>query len=503
MATSRFADPARRLLLPAAVVLCLLTPGTAAQTPQDEENARLRLNSGRLFLNSQNYAEALKDFEAILQNYPNSAVADDALLEIAIHQFNVAREPREFAVAGARVKELLSKYPGSDAAAMAHIMDGRITLALSHGADQVSAALASFERVPRLFPGSDAVPVSMYYAGEASRISGRRDDALQRFNLLATTFPSSPWTARALLGSGLSLAAAGLSARAMEQFQVVRTKFPNAAEATTAINLNTILYRLHVRSPSQPAFQVTERTIGSASARLRDVTALAIDPDGNVLVAMKTGVGVFGPKGAQVRVVSALEPRGVFFDRFLRLTTAQETGLRDAAGKPVSLDLPMVDARPRQLKIEAAAMTPTGEYLVADRETKSIVRFSADRAFVGDFATRIDARRLVVSDLGTVAALDGDSKSVALYSRDGKPVGRIAERTTDYRLREPADIALDRFGHVYVLDRTALHVFSPDGAALLVSFALPERTEAAALALDAAGRLYVFDARTDTVQIYR
>ncbi len=502
MSTSSFAEVRRRTAL-VAVAACLCTLAAAAQSPQDEENARRRLNSGRLFLNSQNYSEALKDFEAILQSYPNSSVADDALLEIATYQFNVARDPAGFAAADARVKDLLSKYPAADATAMALILDGRIKLATGHGPDQVNAAMASFERVPRLFQGSEAVPESMYFAGEAARMGGRRDDALERFNLLSTTFPSSRWTAQALLGAALSLAAAGQPARAMEQLQLVRNKFPSAPEATSALNLNTILYRLYVRVPAQPAFQVTERSIAGPTGKLRDVTALAVDPQSNVVVSMKTGVAVFGPKGAQVRTISALEPRSVFFDRFGHLVTVQEAGLRDETGRPVPLDAPVVEGRPRQFKLEAAVMTAAGDYVLADRSTKSLVRFTADRQFAGDFATRIDARRLVVSDLGVVAALDGDTKSVALYGRDGRPAGRIAERTTAYRLRDPADIAFDRFGHIYVLDRTALFVFSPDGANLLTTFALPERVEAASLALDPAGRVYVLDGRSDTVQVYR
>jgi len=503
MTTSSFAEFRSRSWVIGVVTSCLIGLGTVAQSPQDEENARLRLNSGRLFLNSQNYSEALKDFEAILQSYPNSSVADDALLEIATHQFNVAREPKDFVAANARVKDLLGKYPAADATAMALVLDGRITLAMGHTPDQVNAAIASFDRVPRLFQGSEAVPVSMFFAGEAARLGGRREDALDRFNLLATTFPVSRWTAQALLGSALSLAASGQPARAMEQLQLVRNKFPSAPEATAALNLNTILYRLYVRVPAQPAFQVTERTIGGPTGKLRDVTALAVDAQSNVVVAMKTGVAVLGPKGVPVRAVSVIEPKAVFFDRFGRLTTVQEPGLRDEAGKPVVLDLPVVEGRQRQLKLEAAVMTGSGEYLLADRSTKSIVRFTAERQFAGDFATRVDARRLVVSDLGIVAALDADTKSVALYGRDGRSAGRIVERTTAYRLRDPADIAFDRFGHVYVLDRAAVLVFSPDGANLLTTYALPERVEAAALAIDAAGRLHVLDARSDTVQIYR
>src|SRR5829696_7062631 len=87
----------------------------------NEDLARRTLESGRAFLRAQNYGEAIKDFEAVLQRYPTSTVADDALLELATYQLDVQRDP---AAAQARAKELQSKYPGSDSAPMALVLEG-------------------------------------------------------------------------------------------------------------------------------------------------------------------------------------------------------------------------------------------------------------------------------------------------------------------------------------------------------------------------------------------
>jgi hypothetical protein len=70
------------------------------------------------------------------------------------------------------------------------------------------------------------------------------------------------------------------------------------------------------------------------------------------------------------------------------------------------------------------------------------------------------------------------------------------------------DVAFDRLGHIYVLDRAAVLVFALPGPKLLSTFSVPERTPGAftnaeALALDSAARLYVFDGRSDSVQVYR
>jgi len=311
----------RAALLAVAVAMSVLP--LRAQT--SEELARRTLESGRAFLEARNYGEAVKDFEAVLQRYPTSAVADDALLELATYQFEVQRD---LPAAQARLKELQSKYSSSDSAAMALVLEGRISLASGRTPARVDEAIASFDRVARLFPGSGAVPAAMYYAGEAARLGGRRADAIDRFSRLATQFPGSPWTSNALLGSAVSMTRAGQALRAMEQLQRIRTRFPRSREAAIALDLNTVLYRLYLRAPAQPAYQFSGRTIPAAPGKLRDVSDIAVDNDNTLLVASKTGVLGYGAKGNQTTSVAAPEPRALTFDRLGKFITVHEAGLR-------------------------------------------------------------------------------------------------------------------------------------------------------------------------------
>jgi TolA-binding protein len=493
-----------RVTLVLSLLLVSLTPlGVRAQTP--EEFARRRLESGRAFMKAQNYAEALKDFDALLQSYPTSALADDALLEVATYHLDVARDA---AAADLKVKEILKTYPASDSAAMALVLAGQIALASTRDADAVTTALASFDRVPRLFPGSEAVPAAMYMAGEAARIGGRRDEAIRRLGQVSTQFPRSPWAARALLGSALSLVRTGQPGRAMEQLQRVRSQFPGTAAAANALDWNTVLYRLYIRAPAQPAFSFSGRTVAGPAGKLKDVVDVAIDGSGNVVVASERSVDLYGLKPAALKSFAAVEPRAIAFDRLGGLLTVHETGVRTTAGTPVTLTPPIVEGKPQEMKLTDLAVTASGEYLAADRETKAVMRFSATGAYAGDYAKQIEARRLAISDLDEVAVLDGSTKSIVLLARDGKVAKQIPARGSNYQLRNPEDVAFDRFGHLYVLDRSAVLVFSPDGSRLLTTFAAAEKSadaigEGKAFALDGAGRMYVFDGRADTVKVYR
>ena len=496
-------SPDRSTAVLLVVTLAIAAMPVRAQT--NEELARRTLDSGRAFLQARSYGEAVKDFEAVLQRYPASAVADDALLELATYQFEVQRD---FPAAQARLKELQSKYSTSDSAAMALVLEGRITMASGRTPALVDEAIASFDRVARLFPGSGAVPAAMYYAGEAARIGGRRADAIDRFNRLATQFPGSPWTANALLGSAVSMTRGGQAARAMELLQRIRTRFPRSREAVVALDLNTVLYRLYLRVPAQqPAFQFSGRTIPAAPGKLRDVADIALDAENTLLVASKTGVMGYGTKGNQTTSVAAPEPRALAFDRLGRFMTVHEAGIRREGRTPVALSLPAVEGRVPEPKVRAAVMTATGELLVADEEAKAILRFDDGGRYLGEFAKQEKVRRMAINELDEVAVLT-DAKTVVLFARDGRILKQLAERGTDYQLRNPVAVAFDAFGHIYVQDRAALLVFSPEGGRLLTTFTVPEKapggmTNAEALALDTAGRLYVFDSRTDAVQVYR
>jgi DNA-binding beta-propeller fold protein YncE len=93
--------------------------------------------------------------------------------------------------------------------------------------------------------------------------------------------------------------------------------------------------------------------------------------------------------------------------------------------------------------------------------------------------------------------------------RDGKTLGRIPAKGTGYEIDEPVDMTFDTLGHVYVLDRGtgSVLVFGAKNR-FLTRITIPERnpgsfTRPAALAVDATGRLYIFDERSKRIQVYQ
>lgn len=491
-------------------MVCVAGLSLDAQSPPSPEDvARRQYASGLEFLRAGKSAEALKDFQTVVESYPASSVADDALLAIARYQLEATRDP---AAAQITAESVLKKFPASDSVAMAYVIAGQALVEQGLTQPNVDAALASFERVPRLFPGTPAVAPAVFAAGETLRRLNRCDEALRHLSRIALEYPRSAWAARSKLAGAMCLVARNRVPDAITALYAVTALFPDSDSARTARDRGTILYRLHVRPPREPAFVASDRSIGSG-ARVRDVAALTIGPDATLFVAGRTGVLAYRPDTP--RALMAGDMRGLALDRRSRIVAAQRALLvQQAAGSTTSatpllltLTVPRSDGPARTLTdLSAVAVLSTGERLVADREGRTVYKFTETGKFVAPFAA-VRAGRIAISPTDAVAVLDRDTKTISLFDGKGRAAGKIAARGTGYELTAPADLAFDAFGHLYVLDRTGVVVFAPEGQTPLVTFADPPRADgglrnATALAIDPAGRLYIYDAGAERIVVY-
>jgi outer membrane protein assembly factor BamD (BamD/ComL family) len=485
-------------------LVCLAGEAALSAQANVEDQARRQLESGREFYRAGRFAEAIKDFETVAEGYPTSSVADDALLAVADYQLEVARDPIS---ARTTADTLIKKYATADSAPMGYVIIGRATLEIDQTPAGLDSALASFDRVPRLFPKSDAMAPALYYGAEVDRRADRASSALDRLQRVALEFPRSVWAARSGLLESRLLVAAGQPTEALRALQRVIRRFPSSEEAVTARAWNTILYRVYLRASPGPAFTASGKTIAGPSGRLRDVEAMALAPDGKLAVATRNGILVLDDTGAITRQAPSSEPRQLQVDWHNRLTIVQRSVVlreTDSGMQRVALTA-ATSGGPRLLQdISAGALLSNGDLVVADRDLRAAYRFNPSGQFVAVFAPgRIN--RIALSGNDHVAMLDGDSRGVAIGDRSGKVLIRIPARGTGYELAAPVDLAFDVFEHLYVLERTQVRIFGADGK-LLATFAPDQASgfrSGAALTLDPAGRLYIYDEATSRVVIFQ
>jgi TolA-binding protein/sugar lactone lactonase YvrE len=493
-----------RVGLLAVALVVARGPGMRAQN--DDEFARRQYDSGRAFMQNQRYAEGLKDFQAVVDSFPKTSVADDALLQMALHHLDVGRD---LDAARTTTDRLLKQYPDSDSAPMAYVIDGRLRIARGRATADVDAALASFERVSRLFPNSEAVAAARYFTGDTLQLARRSNEALDHLRRVTLEFPTSIWAARATLASAASFVESDRAATAFADLQRIRQRFPGSPEATAALNLNTILYRLYVR-PAPLRYQFTGKYVGAETARFRDVVGVAVDSTGRILLGQREGISVFDPTGKLITTLGAREPSAFLLAGSDRVVVVQRDTLYADGVPPVAVTIPASAGRNarRVEEIPSAVALSNGDRLIADRSGRAVIRIRASGEYVGTFAS-INARRLAVNRLDDVAMIDDNSKGVTVADRDGKTLSTIPAKGTGYLFDDPADIAFDAFGHLYVLDagRPTVYVFGPKNR--LIATVAPSAKEQVALqrpralALDAAGRMYVYDDRSQRIQVFQ
>ena len=123
--------------------------------------------------------------------------------------------------------------------------------------------------------------------------------------------------------------------QAFARLQRVRQQFPNTPEAATALQYSTILYRLYIRPPAQPAYAFSGRFIGAEGSRFGDVLGVTVDETGRILLGHKQGVSIFDEQGdalRQVGVYRAPHAHSVAVDP---RTHRVYLPLQDVDGKPV------------------------------------------------------------------------------------------------------------------------------------------------------------------------
>ena len=485
------------------VVLLLAALGvtTSAQQANNEEFARRQYESGLAFMANAQYAEGLKDLQAVVDTFATTSVADNALLRIAQYQLETLHD---FDTAKVTIDRLLKQFADSDSAPMAYVITGRLALARGRSAAEINAALASFERVSRLYPGSDAVPAAGFYSGEALRVSRRLTEALDRYRRVAMEYPRSPWAARSSLAAGFCLVQTDRAQSALQDIQWVRQQFPDTPIANEALGLNTIIYRLYLKAPAQPAYTFSNRTIGGDKADYREVMGVAIDSNGRVILGHKGGVSMFDSRGALVGSTNALEASAFFIDEANRVVVAKAGSLVGDRVETLYLSGP---SKPIE-EIGSIVATGGGDRLVVDAKAGSILRFATNGRYIGAFGSG-PAARLAVNAVDDVAILDRNGKAVTVVDREGKPLARLQAKGAGYDFQEPVDVAFDALGHLYVLDRArgAILVFGPKQR-LLTTLTIPPNgpgafTRAVAFGVDPAGRLMVYDERAKRIQVYQ
>ena len=544
--------PAARPSAPAPAPARAESASRPAPPAEDE-----RPLDARLFAQAQDALRAGRRDDAgrllrrVFTEFPDSPFAPPALLKTAELIYPVtswsqvgAAAPATLQAASELLTRLTQKYRAAREASTALVRLGYVGLEPANPRLDLDAACARFATAAQIYPDSEAADDAYFGSGMCELLRGRPARAADAFSRLLEEHPESPLFAETLYRQGLALSLLDEPAEAMLALERLRLRWPDSAFAPRVLDRLTLLHRMRLL-PAQtdagaPAAGAAAADRSASAGRGKEGAARGADwsllyrPDPEYGAALAAGADKGGIRGISDLAVDArgllvaasprtpavfrLDAKGAIQER---ITHPEPDYVAAAEGLAVFItgreqiavnarnwsgpDLKGPEGRAPS-DYGPIAVDAIGRVLLLDRREGALLVFDQNRRLVSAVrpSTGREARLvdLVAGDDGAVYLLDAKSRSVVLVQQ-GKESGRVDVGALG--VEEPADLAVDGLGDLYVLDGRTGWVFvaRPNGERITV--VRPPKDMAArlgdvsAIAVDAGGRLYFAGRKTGVV----
>ena len=462
-----------------------------------EDPAKGHYESALLFLKNRNIPQAIEDLNVVVKSFPESPYADDALLQMGL----LSLEQGQTDEALSSFKQIKDNYPSSDSAPAAYYYLGKIHLNQPDAASQ-EEALADFRRVARVYPDSKWVAASLVGAGTVFKKRGKIDEAWNEFAKVRIRFADSPEAAQAQYEMGVCSLYGDHHIEASREFQQVVQLFPDSEYAKAALDMNTLLYRLHIAGQIQRLYS----PVGSYSGSILDLdepSGMSSDSKENVYVVDKGKklIYVLDPSGKITNRSTLISPYSVSTDQQDRVLIANDTNVVPF-GKD-SIAFPHPQAKPEGLgKIRSAATDDSGRYFVVSENHPGILVYDQNKTLSSTFAPSTVAKEyhsVLVNSRNEILLLDKDRKQLSVYSTDGKLLFIIGPAGNGFVIDRIEDFAVDRANHIYLLEKKPRSVMIFSAAGEFIKNIASEKNTAGAfedaklITVGPSGAIYLLD----------
>lgn len=398
------------------LLLFLLLGGLA--NPNDQ---RL-YESGLAFEANQNYEQAMREFKLLLEQYPESTFADDALLEMGRYHFRQG----DGAKAKAFLNRIVSDYGQSDSSDNAYLLIGRIQLKDGNMDD----AYNTFFHLKGAFPESDVLDQDYYYLAVISSNRGQFKKALYFLSQIYTRFSESPVFPDSLFQAAYCYYRIGEPQEALKMISAVN-EAGKREENLRAEDYTRNLLRFSLKRHYSRAKQYFQ---------MDNPSLLATGEAGALYVQAKKGRFIQTISlGQNRRRNTPGDVRALFFQKGVGLWFSTGDQLVGPSG---SVRL-LVEGSPLQ-DVTSFFLTNSGEIWAFDKKTGLSYVFSKERKLIrkramGDvdfFKIRRDGMVFVVKD---------SRKIMEIRSLDGRAIKQFNN------FNKIVDVAFDTLDNIYLL----------------------------------------------------
>jgi TolA-binding protein len=489
--------------------LSVLSPVVA----QQDLAARELANGDRLARDGK-MEQADQAWRRVIERYPDAREAAQALDRLGtaaypVEEFDMRGRmaTSDSQVARLIYERLAEDYRESPQAPRALFKLGLIYSDPGSVAFDLDEAYARFSALVTIYPGSEYRDGGLFGMGDVLTRQGECSRGLTPLATLDAQFPDSGWADDGLMLQAACLLSTGYRPEAMRLYQDVRDRFPDSSAASVARARNTHLVRL-MEAEAGPVYESMSLTRLELPSdwQIRSVDDLQAGPENQVfLVDGKSGVAHLidsrGRISKQIELEGASavwpgEDQPSLFADGAVVQGGRVTVLTASNGNKI--------AGPAGL----LARDPLGRYLVWDRRSGDLLRFSRELAFervlVAAREVRIDAAAAGAD--GTLVTLDAKAGVISFWSMDGE---QRTIQMEESEVRRAGHMALDFLGNIYLMDTGArvIEMRDPEGALLarLTSgkadedpFPRPE-----AMAVNERGEILVYDQRRAGIVVIR
>ncbi len=495
--------------------LVLLLGNRNGETTQESSAARLVFLSAERIESEGDLNAALEEYGFLVEQFPSSEWADDALLRIALGWFRLG----DYRACNDAAQRLIDGYPRTPSAAGGQALQAAIVVTTARSTEDFERARSAFRRIPLVF-GPDAYPVLEWRtlakarAGEISLLLGEEDEAASMLVDAIENEPRNRWTPRAMFAFAAVLYRQGQWQAAAQTLQAIVDEFVNSEQqevqqqVAAAKRRLTLLHRTLIRPRAGQPVWSRAGVLALGGGAVKRPIGIAADSIGRLLIVDddKDTVLMTDADGTVQRrrtVSGARRPWwGIDGTPFVLtesfVTRADQIGHATFVGRKADKPQPLK-------KLRAAETGLFGNWFLLDRNDRRLVQFGPDQTYL---RTLIQGGRPEPVDIardtdGRLYVLDRKNNTVVRFAADGAASQPVVSR----RWKRAEAITVDELGNIYVLDRDArtIEIFAPSGQ--LLGSAGPNLPGGVRLgsprdiAVDGAGRLLIADRDTAAVMV--
>lgn len=493
-----------------ALLSCML----AAPVFAADSDERSFLHAESILREGKN-KEARQAFWRVVDGYPDSSLADDALYRLATMDFDV-KEIDELTrghaygadAAFPLLENIRTDYGDSDRAADARYLQGLAHMVPGSKLYDLDRAFAAFREVVDVHPYSAATPAALRATATVELRAGHPGRALLYLERLLLQHPGHPETRQARLDAADAYLRLGLVREALVRLAPLQAR--NGPEAEAALDLATLLATLDLSGPAGLRPPVALRDFAPANNPLRNASDMIVDRDGRLHVVVDGGKKIvrLDTKGNVTDERAVQGARRLFREPAGAIGWASADALHLSTGTLSPCRTVGNNTRPVN-DMAHVAMGADGSFFVMESGGKEVLRLAPDGMFRNVVAQPGRGVDLALDRQGNIYVLDARSREVLVRSADGGDLGTMQLSSHAMRAQTPVALAVDDAYHVYVLDSKTkdILVLGDAGRLLARLHAEPGSPEAVgdpkALAVSNSGAVLVYDARERVIRRFR